>query len=99
MRQKKNKNSSVKLWLILIFIIILSSAVLGVIYDLLSNFLIADSWLDFLKLSIISAVGGVLLFVLYLIYSFVTEKIHKKHSTWFSQQDPPSNNWKHILGI
>ncbi|WP_054605241.1 hypothetical protein [Apilactobacillus kunkeei] len=90
MKQKKTKNSSVKSWIILIFIIILGSAVLGTIYDLISNIFIVNNWHDFLKLTIISAICGVLLFGLYLIYSFISDKIHKKHPTWFAPQDPPS---------
>ncbi|MCT6859118.1 hypothetical protein ACOMA7_05705 [Apilactobacillus sp. 1-1-2] len=90
MKQKKTKNNSVKSWIILIFIIILGSAVLGTIYDLISNIFIVNNWNDFLKLAIISATCGVLLFGLYLIYSFISEKIHKKHPTWFAPQDPPS---------
>ncbi|WP_203621971.1 hypothetical protein [Apilactobacillus nanyangensis] len=90
MSKKKTGKNTVKSWTFLIVVIILVSAALGVIYDLLSNVLIADSLRDFLKLTIISAGGGVLLFVLYLIYSFVTEKIHKKHPTWFASQDPNS---------
>lgn len=90
MSKNKTGKNTVKSWTFLIVVIILVSAVLGVIYDLLSNVLIADSLRDFLKLTIISAGGGVLLFVLYLIYSFVTEKIHRKHPTWFASQDPNS---------
>lgn len=91
MTYKKRKSSSVRSWMVLIFVIILGSVILGTIYDTISNMFTAGSWGDFLKLTIISAVGGILLFVLYLIYSFVTERIHKKHPTWFAPQDPPSS--------
>ncbi|WP_053796125.1 hypothetical protein [Apilactobacillus kunkeei] len=90
MKQKNTKNSSVKTWIIWIFIIVLGSAALGTICDLISNIFIVNNWRDFLKLTIISAICGVLLFGLYLIYSFIADKIHKNYPTWFAPQDPPS---------
>ncbi|CAI2553720.1 hypothetical protein AKUH4B101A_01040 [Apilactobacillus kunkeei] len=90
MKRKKTRKNSVKSWIIWISVIILGSAILGIIYDLTSNAFISENWHDFLKLTIVSAVGGLLWFGLYLIYSFIAEKIHKKHPTWFAPQDPPS---------
>ena len=90
MRKKKTQNNSSKSWIILILVVGLGSAAIGSIYDLMSNAFIAESWHDFFKLTMISAGSGVFLFVLYLIYSFITERIHKKHSNWFASQNPPS---------
>lgn len=92
MRKKKTQNNSSKSWIILTLVVGLGSAAIGSIYDLMSNAFIAESWHDFLKLTMISAGSGVFLFVLYLIYSFITERIHKKHPNWFAPQDPPSKN-------
>ncbi|CAI2553895.1 hypothetical protein AKUH3B209X_01010 [Apilactobacillus kunkeei] len=90
MKKAKTKFETVKEWIFLIIVVAVVGAVIGMISDLLSNGLTAHSWREFLTYTIISAVGGVILMFLYLIYSFISEKIHKKHPTWFAPQDPPS---------
>ncbi|CAI2553381.1 hypothetical protein AKUH4B204J_01050 [Apilactobacillus kunkeei] len=90
MKTAKTKLETVKEWISLIIVLAVVGAVIGMISDLLSNGFTAHNWHEFWTYTIISAVGGVILMFLYLIYSFITERIHKKHPTWFAPQDPPS---------
>lgn len=90
MKTAKTKLETVKEWIFLIIVVAVIGAVIGMISDLLSNGFTAHNWHEFWTYTIISAVGGVILMFLYLIYSFITESIHKKHPTWFAPQDPPS---------
>ena len=90
MKKAKTRFETAKEWILLIIVVAVVGAVIGMISDLLSNGLTAHNWREFLTYTIISAIGGVILMFLYLIYSFISEKIHKKHPTWFAPQDPPS---------
>lgn len=90
MKTAKTKLETVKEWIFLIIVVAVVGAVIGMISDLLSNGFTAHNWHEFWTYTIISAVGGVILMFLYLIYSFISERIHKKYPTWFAPQDPPS---------
>lgn len=90
MKKAKTRFETAKEWILLIIVVAVVGAVIGMISDLLSNGFTAHNWHEFLTYTIISAVGGVILMFLYLIYSFISEKIHKKYPTWFTPQDPLS---------